>query len=234
MAKLNTLTAALMDDLAGLLEGLAADPALAAVVLAGAGDRAWIGGANIDEMSALTPDTARGFILRIHRVCAAIRAVPVPVIAKMRGFTLGAGLEIAAACDLRVAAEGSQFGMPEVKLGIPSVVEAALLPMLIGWGRTRELLMFGQIIPAGTAERWGLVERVVPPEALDSVVAGYVAALLEQPPRAVRQQKALMLDWERMTPDDAIAAGVEAFVEAWRTDEPRDAMQAFLARKRQT
>ena len=108
----------------------------------------------------------------------ALRELPVPVIARINGYALGAGLEVAAACDLRVAASNAVFGMPEVKVGIPSVVEAALLPGLIGWGRTRELLLFGENIDAATALAWGLVEQVVAPDALDAAVEARLAALL--------------------------------------------------------
>ena len=94
----------------------------------------------------------------------ACASLPVPVIARINGYALGAGLEVAAACDLRVASSNAVFGMPEVKVGIPSVVEAALLPGLIGWGRTRELLLFGENIDAATALAWGLVEQVVAPD----------------------------------------------------------------------
>jgi len=99
-----------------------------------------------------------------------LRELPVPVIARVNGYALGAGLEVAAACDLRIASSNAVFGMPEVKVGIPSVVEAALLPGLIGWGRTRELLLFGENIDAATALAWGLVEQVVSQSELDAAV----------------------------------------------------------------
>ena len=100
-----------------------------------------------------------------------------PVIARIDGYALGAGLEVAVSCDLRVATRRAKFGMPETKVGIPSVVEAALIPTLIGYGRARELLMLGEIIDADTALRWGLIERVVEPAALDAEVdkAGRIA-----------------------------------------------------------
>src|SRR5262249_20570846 len=105
------------------------EPELRALVLTGAGDRAFIGGADIREMSALAnPNDGRAFITRLHHCCDAIRAIPVPTIARINGLTLGGGLEIAAACDVRIAAERAVFGMPEVKPGIPSVIDAALLP----------------------------------------------------------------------------------------------------------
>jgi len=157
--KLNTLNRALMEALITAIEALMDVPNLRAVVLRGAGTRAFIGGADITEMAALNAGSARDFITLVHRSCDVFRRLPVPVIARIQGYVLGAGLEVAAACDMRVAATDAVFGMPEVRIGIPSVVEAALLPQLIGWGRTRTLLLTGDTIDAATAERWGLVEQ---------------------------------------------------------------------------
>src|SRR6185437_8603261 len=207
-AKLNTLDRALMTEFISKVEVLAAQEDLRALVLTGAGDKAFIGGANIPEMAALDRNSAEGFITLVHRTCDCLRRLPVPVIARIDGFALGAGLEVAVSCDLRVAASGAKFGMPEVKVGIPSVVEAALIPSLIGFGRARELLMLGEIVDAETALRWGLVERVVEPEGLDREVEKIVAALLAAGPRALRLQKALMREWERLPADRAIAAGI--------------------------
>ena len=167
-AKLNTLDSALMREFIAAVEALAAREDLRALVLSGAGDKAFIGGASIPEMAALDRTSAREFITLVHRTCDALRKLPVPVIARIDGYALGAGLEVAVSCDLRVATRRAKFGMPETKVGIPSVVEAALIPTLIGYGRARELLMLGEIIDADTALRWGLVERVVEPEALDA------------------------------------------------------------------
>ena len=137
----------------------------------------------------------------MHRTCDALRKLPVPVIARIDGYALGAGLEVAVSCDLRVATRRAKFGMPETKVGIPSVVEAALIPTLIGYGRARELLMLGEIIDADTALRWGLVERVVEPAALDAEIERVVAALLTAGDQAVCDQKALMQQWEKLPTD---------------------------------
>ncbi len=234
--KLNTLNSALMEQLAAELEALASLDGLRAAVLAGAGQRAFIGGADITEMSGLDPVSARAFITRIHRCCDALRRMPVPVIARIQGYAFGAGLEIAAACDLRIASGTALFGMPEVKLGIPSVVEAALLPTLVGWGRARQILLLGETFTAAEAERWGFVERVVPGAELDAAVELWLDAVMEAGPRAVRLQKRLIGAWEDLPLRAAIQAGVDAFADASRTDEPRRAMRAFLdaqaARKR--
>jgi enoyl-CoA hydratase/carnithine racemase len=121
--------------------------------------------------------------------------------------------------------------MPEVKVGIPSVIEAALLPRLVGWGRARRLLLTGEMIDAGTAERWGLVERVVAPSDLDGAVEEWVAAILAAGPRAIRLQKALMREWEELSLSQAIDRGIDAFAEAYGTPEPADRMAAFLRKR---
>ena len=231
-AKLNTLDRALMTQFIGKVVPLAARDDLRALVLSGAGDKAFIGGANIPEMAALTRQPAGDFIMLVHRTCDCLRQLPVPVIAAIDGYALGAGLEVAVSCDLRVATTRAKFGMPEVKVGIPSVIEAALIPRLIGFGHARELLMLGETIDAETALRWGLVERVVAADALGREVERIVAALLAAGPQAVRSQKALMRQWEKLPVDEAIAAGVDAYVRSFDTDEPTRMLSAFTRRKR--
>lgn len=236
-AKLNVLNSELIRQLTEAVKSFSDNERLSLVILTGAGDRAFIGGADINELAALgnsvlEKSSARGFISRLHEACAALRDSPVPVIARINGYCLGAGLEIAASCDLRIAADHSRFGMPEVKVGIPSVIEAALLPRLIGWGKAAELMYTGESISASEALDCGLVERVAPRPALDLAVERWTQAILEAGPRAVRLQKALMREWERLQLDQAIERGIESFAAAYETDEPRSLMQTFLKRSR--
>ncbi len=230
-AKLNILDRALMSEFIATVDALAAREELRALVLTGAGDKAFIGGASIPEMAALDRDSATSFITLVNRTCDCLRRLPVPVIARIDGYALGAGLEVAVSCDLRVASMRAKFGMPEVKVGIPSVVEAALVPRLIGLGRASRLLLLGETIDADTALRWGLIERVVAPEALDGEVETIVTALLAAGPQAVRRQKALMREWEKLPLDAAIAAGIDAFVQAFETEEPKRMLSAFAKRR---
>ena len=160
--KLNAVNPPALLDLTEAFLGLAREDDLRVVVLSGAGGRALIGGADINHMVGMkSSEDGRAFITLVHKLCQAIRDCPVPVICRMEGYTLGAGLEVAAACDIRIAADTAFFGMPEVKFGVPSVVEAALLPRLIGWGRTSWLLLTAENIGARKAEAWGFVEQVV-------------------------------------------------------------------------
>src|SRR5919201_3620607 len=212
--KVNALDTALLEELAAALERLASDEALRVVVLAGRG-RAFCGGADIDELSSLEPASARAFVGRIHRACAALRALPVPVVARLHGAVIGGGLELAAACDLRVAERATRFAMPEVKLGIPSVVEAALLPRLLGSGRAAWLVLTGEPIDAERAYDWGLVEALPDEAALDQTVSSVVNSLVAADRAALRTQKELLHMWEELPLAAAVAASVVRFGEAY-------------------
>lgn len=215
--KLNALNSAMLSALPTTLQYLAdAHPDLIAVILTGEGAKAFTGGADIAEMGAISnPTEARAFIKRIHAACRSIRECPVPVIARINGITLGAGLEIAASCDLRIASSTAILGMPEVRMGLPSVVEAALLPGLIGWGRTRQLLTLAETITAKEAFEWGLAQKVVEPEQLDQAVSSWMTSLEKCGPAAVRNQKVLIRRWEQLGVDAAIDASIDHFGQAF-------------------
>ena len=202
------------------------------LVLRGVGDKAFIGGADIYEMAALTPPLAEAFITRLKNLCEAVRSFPAPVIARLSGFTLGGGLEVAAACDLRISSNTGVYGMPEVAVGIPSVIHAVLLPMLVGQSRATWLLMTGESIDATTALQWGLVHEVCAPDQLDDRIAALAGRLAGFGAAALKQQKQLMRSWQHLAPDAAIEATVPEFGRAFATGEPQAYMQAFINRKR--
>jgi enoyl-CoA hydratase len=231
-SRLNALDRRLMAELSTCIAEVGTSSDVRVMVLQGAGERSFIGGADINELAELDETSARSFIAGVHEICAGLRDLPIPVIARINGYCLGAGLEIAAACDLRVATEDSQFGMPEVQLGVPSVVEAALLPQLIGWGRTRELVFGGRSFTASEVESWGLVERVVARRDLDNSVDEWVESIVRAGPLAIRLQKELIRSWERLSLDGAIEAGIEVFARAYQSDEPKQRMARFLRRRR--
>ncbi len=218
--------------LAAAFKELARDERLRAVVLTGAGDKSFIAGADLAEMKDLDAAHAEEEHTLTHLACDAIRRCPVPVIARINGYCFGAGMELAASCDMRAAADHAKFGMPEVRVGLPSGMEAALLSSLIGWGKAAELVLTGDIVDAEEAHRFGFVQRLVPASGLDAAVEKWIASILLSGPRAVRLQKALLRDWERMSIADAVQQGIRACVAARETDEPRRLMEAFLARKK--
>jgi enoyl-CoA hydratase/carnithine racemase len=229
---LNILGSAAINGVREGLEMLAADRQIRALVIAGQSEKSMIGGADIKEMVGLDQASAETFITGLRDLCEAVRAFPGPVIARMPGWCLGGGLEVAAACDFRIAAHNARFGMPEVRVGIPSVIHAALLPRLIGWGRARWLLMTAENIDAPTALAWGLVDVVAPEDGLDAAVEKTVAALLECAPEALRAQKDLIRRWEELPLKESVDLSIGVFGRSFLTDEPRRLMQGFIDRKR--
>jgi len=140
-------------------------------------------------------------------------------------------MELAAACDIRIASSTAIFGMPEVKVGLPSVIEAALLPRLVGWGKASYLVMTGENIDAAKAYDWGFLEVVARPEELKKETVRVAASIANSGPIAVRAQKRLMTQWERLSIKDGIHSGIEVFSEAYESDEPQIMMEPFLKRK---
>jgi enoyl-CoA hydratase len=209
--KVNALDSLHLEELLRALNRAAEVPDSRVMVLGGRG-KAFCGGADVNELSALDAASALPFIRKIHAVCAAIRRLPVPVVARLHGAVIGAGLEIAAACDLRIAAEGTRFSMPEVRLGIPSVVEAALLPRLMGSGRAAWLVLTGEAIDARRACEWGLVEQI----GGDSELALLLENLLKSAREALRMQKRLLQLWEEAPLAASIEQSIELFGEAHR------------------
>ncbi len=207
---------------------LSDNPDLRVMVITGAGGRSFAAGADLRVLVGLNPDSARAFITGLHRLMADVRAVPVPVIAEVGGACLAAAMELAAACDIRVASNTASFGMPEVRVGIPSVIEAALLPRLIGWGRTNRLLLTGETIDAATAEAWGFVDALgtSASDAAEPILTGILASA----PKAVRDQKALIQAWEDVSLPEAVQAGIDAFSDAYKTDEPQRWASAALSK----
>jgi len=231
--KSNALNSGMIAKLTQAFEILAAAADLRAVVLSAAGGKAWVGGADVREMGALADaGAARAFIAALHGAMLAVRDLPVPVVAEIDGVCLGAGMELAAACDLRVASSNACFGMPEVQVGLPSVIEASLLPGLMGRGRAARLVLTGEVIDATRAEAWGFVEDVVAPDALRATVDALVSVLCKAGPNAVRAQKRLTRHWERVDPDTAAEDSVSTFGEAFTTGEPAEKLSAVFAGKK--
>lgn len=229
--KLNALSSDGIDALSSSFDSLSNDPDVRSVILTGAGSKAFIGGADITELSNLNPQTAKVFISSLHDLFVRVREFPVPVIAQIEGYALGAGMELAAACDLRIGAENAMFGMPEVRVGVPSVIEAALLPRLIGWGKSNYLVFTGGNIDGKTAYDWGFLEQLVSPDRLTEETDRIADAIANSGPFAIRSQKKLTQQWEVLPLQESIEAGIDSFANAYDTDEPKTMMQPFFERK---
>lgn len=215
-----------------LLNRISLDDELRVVVLTGVGDTSFVGGADLAEMT--TYDPAKGYAAGTitHLTCQAVRDVPVPVIARINGYCFGFGMELAAACDLRIAVDEAKLGMPETRFGIPSGMEACLLPMLVGWGKARELVLTGDHIDAAEAYRIGFLEKIAPRAELDAALEGWIGSILKCGPVVTRAQKTLVQDWEKLAVSDSIEAGIRAFAQSFETDEPKRMIEAFLNRRK--
>lgn len=228
---LNVLSTPVIRGLIQTLSELAENKELHCLVLRGSGSRAFIAGADIKELSTLNAGTGRAFISSLRDLCNSVRHFPVPVVVRLEGHTLGGGLELAMAGDLRIAADNAVVGMPEVKVGIPSVIHAAMMPAQIGSTRAAWLLLTGENIPATRAQEWGLINECVQPDKLDERIMEVAAGFAEIGPVVLRQQKKLLRRWERMTLDAAVDDSIAEFGEAFKTGEPQHHMNSFLMRK---
>jgi enoyl-CoA hydratase/carnithine racemase len=227
---LNLFEPGLIAALRATFVELAADPTVGLVVLTGAG-RAFTAGMNVNILRDLEAPGAEALITSLHDAIDAVHRAPFPVIAAINGAALGAGFELALACDLRVAATGAVLGLPEVRVGVPSVIQAALLPPLIGPGRAAELLLTGATIGAEQALAWGLVNRVVAPAELERAVQELVDPIVASGPEAIRLQKQLIIRWRESDLTAAVRAGIAAFAACYAGSEPREGATAFLEKR---
>ena len=231
-AVLNALNAETVETLTRVLGELRDDADVRCVVLTGAGDRAFIAGADIREMATLTPVQAKAMSDGGHRLCALIETLGKPAIAAVNGFALGGGCEVAMACTLRVAAATAKFGQPEIGLGlIPGFGGTQRLPRLVGRGRGLELLLIGKPITADEAWRIGLVNRVVSPETLADEVGTLAATLAGQAPAAVRLILEAVHRGLDMSLGEASVFEATAFGLVNGTDDAREGTQAFVDKR---
>jgi enoyl-CoA hydratase len=227
---LNALSFDLLDQLATALETLDTDPACRAIVLTGAGDRAFAAGADIRELASQTSASlvAGGRFGAWDR----IDAIGLPLIAAVRGFALGGGCELAMACDMIVAAEDASFGQPEILIGVmPGAGGTQRLTRAIGKARAMELILTGRSLSAREAEARGLVSRVVPADATVDAALELAASVATMPPRALRAAKAAILDAAQRSLSDGLARERAAFFGLFDTDDQAEGMAAFTEKR---
>ncbi len=231
--KLNALNRATLSELLAAFEAAAGDEAVRVVVLTGAGPKAFVAGADIAEMNGLSPVQARDFSRLGQRLMRRIETLGKPVLARINGFALGGGLELAMACHLRIAAEGARLGQPEVNLGlIPGFGGTQRLLRLCGRSAALELCLLGSPIDAARARELGLVTRVVPADQLDAEVAALASQLAVAAPQALRGVlDAVVLGGEAPL-DTGLDYETQAFALAFSTDDMKEGTGAFLARRK--
>lgn len=228
----NAIDLEMVQSLHADLHSLLEDDELAAVVITGAGDKAFAAGADIAQLKEREAIDALASIN--SSLFKRLEDFPVPVIAAVRGWCLGGGCELAIACDLRVAGESAKLGQPEVSLGIiPAAGATYRLPRLVGLGRARELIYTGRILSAAEAERIGLVNRVVPDDEVLDAAVGLASEIAHNGPLAIRLAKASMNALAR--PNEQMAMAMESALQAvlFDSEDKHRRMQAFLDRKRE-
>jgi len=230
---LNALSSGLLAELDAKLAALDADPDCRAIVITGAGERAFAAGADVRELSAETPDTlhASDPFAAVDRVAT----LATPTIAAVRGFALGGGCELAMACDMLIAGDDAKFGQPEILIGvIPGAGGTQRLARAIGKARAMELVLTGRHIDAAEADRLGLVTRVVPAAETVATALELAATIAAMPPLAVRAAKAAVRAGQDLALADGLRYERDRFEALFATDDQREGMAAFLEKRRAT
>jgi enoyl-CoA hydratase len=229
---LNALNTTVATESLDALQGIENDPDVRVLILTGAG-RSFVAGADIAEMQAKTPQEARIYSELGHRFMNTLQNLPQPVIAAINGFALGGGLEVALACDIRIASESAQFGLPETILGIiPGWGATQRTARLVGTAKTKEMIFTGRRIKADEALSMGLVNQVVPDEDLMDTVNEMVTAICRQGQTALRHAKTVINRGSDLNLDQALRLEIDTFVDLFDTDDRREGMKAFLEKRK--
>ena len=230
---LNALNAATLDELQQILVELKRDVGTRVVVITGAGERAFVAGADINEVAAQSPTSARDLALSGQQVFDLVENLGKPVIAALNGFALGGGCELALACTLRLAADTASIGQPEIKLGmLPGYAGTQRLPRLIGKGKAMEMILTGAPLGAAEAERIGLVNRVVPAANLVAEARTLAHALAQQAPVAMRYIISAINHGLEMPFAAGCAYEATLFGLVAATDDMREGTRAFLEKRK--
>ena len=230
---MNALSAALLEELEAELEELDTDDAVRAIVLRGAGDRAFVAGADIKEFPALRESASEGGSARgIQQVGRRMDAARTPFVAAIRGYCLGGGLELAMCCDLRICADDATLGQPEIKLGlIPGGGGTQRLPRLVGHGRAMFLNLTGDFVDAETAHAWGLVEKVVPAAELEDAALAVAGRIASQSPHAVAVLRELARTTRDLPLEEGLRREADGFVRCLRSEDGAEGVAAFIEKR---
>ncbi len=230
---LNALNGDTLDELEVAFSDLGEDARVGAVVVTGAGEKAFVAGADVAELAGLDAVAAEAHARRGQRVLGILAEMGKPTIAAVNGYALGGGLELALACDVRVAAENAILGLPEVSLGvIPGFGGTQRLPRLVGVGRAMELVLTGRKIPAAEAERMGLVNRVVAREKLIEEAKALAREMLANGPVALRLAKECVARGIETDLATGLAFEEKAFGVAFATSDMKEGTRAFLEKRK--
>jgi enoyl-CoA hydratase len=229
---MNALDDTTLRELTDAFIALAADPEVRCVILTGAGEKAFVAGADIAAMAELGPDQGRDFAERGHRLGAVMESARAPIIAAVNGFALGGGLELALACDFALASSNAKLGLPEVGLGvIPGFGGTQRLARRIGPGRARELVYTGNLVGADEALRLGLVNAVTEPAGLLPAARALAEKIASRAPLAVAAAKRALREGADLPLGQALALEAELFGALFASADQKEGMRAFLAKR---
>jgi enoyl-CoA hydratase len=233
-APVNALSAPLLEELETELDRLDQDAAVRVIVLTGAGERAFVAGADISEFPSLRESAAEegGSARGIQKLGARMDTARTPFVAAIHGFCLGGGLELAMCCDIRVASDEALLGQPEIKLGlIPGGGGTQRLPRLVGLGRAMLLNLTGDWVDARTAEQWGLVEKVVPREELREAALAIARSIAARSPVAVSVLRELARTTRDLPLEEGLRREAEGFRRCLASEDGAEGVAAFLEKR---
>ncbi|MGC8896217.1 MAG: enoyl-CoA hydratase/isomerase family protein [Candidatus Bathyarchaeia archaeon] len=232
---LNAFSKEVIEEILNALEDVKADENTRVVILTGAGEKAFSAGADIKAMKGMNALKARELSLMGEKLCNALENLEKPVIAAINGYALGGGLEVAMACDIRIASENARMGQTEINIGlIPGWGGTQRLPRLIGKTKATELIFTGKIVDAKTAEQLGIVNMVVPTEKFRETVQQFAAELASKAPVALKVAKALINKGSEISLDAAIALEREGFGVVASTEDLQEGVSAFIEKRKPT
>lgn len=230
---LNPLNSQVFRELSQVADELQADASVKAVILTGAGDKAFAAGADVSEMVQLTPIEVYGFCKSSLIAFQKIENLSKPVIAAIKGLALGGGIELAMCCDIRLTADNAKFGMPEVNLGIiPGGGGTQRLPRLVGTVKAKEILFLGEGFDAAEAEKIGLVNKVVPADSLLEEAQKLAKKLAAKPAVAMRMLKAAVNTGINLDITPALNVEIQNFTIAFASDDRKEGIGAFLEKRK--
>jgi enoyl-CoA hydratase/carnithine racemase len=210
-----------------------ASRSLDAVAFRGVGEVSFSAGLHVEEFVDLTPELARRLIGNLEAMLEVVRRVPIPTLCAVNGYCLGGAMELAMVCDVRVASENAVFGMPEIKVGIPSVLDAALLQQHVGLSKAKEMLLTGDLYGTAEMDRHGFLNKVVEPHRLDEEAALMLDRLTRHSGTALAAQKRLFETWQNASLEGAIGASVDEFARAFESEETLTTIAEYATRLRE-
>ena len=231
--KLNALNRQTVEEIAAASGRALEDDSVAVLVVRGAGDKAFVAGADIAELAALGATEAQQFSRLLQVSLDKLERSPKPVIAAVNGFALGGGCELAMACHVRIASSSALFGQPEVNLGlIPGAGGSQRLPRIVGRGRALDLILTGEMIDAREAHRIGLVNHIAAPEELDATVLEYANKLRGKSPLALRRALEAVLSGAECAQEEGMRFESSLFGLCFASEDMREGTRAFLEKRR--